>query len=164
MAKSKYNIKMFLMILFPLIVSIVIDRLIVTATIYNKAKLGNAADFIIKVWIYACIVYWYWVGKKYGGFNRGRAKSFILGNILWGIGLIFYVIIFFLIDSNSRISFIKVIPWFNQLAQGYSLGFMRWSSLIISLFTKNIDTRIAGIFSYVLMLIVFIIGFYNGKK
>ncbi|WP_077369771.1 hypothetical protein [Anaerosalibacter sp. Marseille-P3206] len=164
MAKNKYNIKMFLMILFPLIVSIVIDRLIATATIYNKPNIGNVADFIIKIWKYACIVYWYWVGKKYGGFYRGRTKSFILGNVLWGIGFVFYIIIFFLTDSNSRINFIKVIPWFNQLAQGYSLGFVRWSSLIISLFTKNIESRIAVIVSYVLMLIVFSIGFYNGKK
>ena len=139
MAKNKYNIKMFLMILFPLIVSIVIERFITIATIYNKPKIGNVADSIINIWKFVCILYWFWVGKKYGEFNRGRAKSFVFGNILWGIGLVFYIIIFFLTDSNNRINLIKVIPWLNELAQGYTLGFIRWSGLILSIFTKNID-------------------------
>lgn len=164
MVKNKYNFKMFFMILIPLIVSMVIERFIAISTIYNKPNIGNVADSVINIWKFVCIIYWFWVGKKYGEYNRGRAKSFVLGNILWGIGLVFYIIIFFLTDSNNRINLIKVIPWLNQLAQGYTLGFMRWSSLILSLFTKNIDSRIVGVISYALMLIIFSIGFYNGKK
>lgn len=164
MAKNKYNLKMFLLILLPLVVSIIIDRFVVIGEIYNKPKLNSTVDSIINIWKYICIIYWYWVGKVHGAFNRGRANSFILGNILWGIGLVFYIIIFFLTDSNSRINLIKVIPWLNQLAQGYPLGFMKWSGLIISIFTKNIESRIAGVISYALMMIIFSIGFYRGKR
>ncbi len=164
MTKNKINFKMFLLIIFPFVISVVIDRLNVVASIYGKESVYDVANTISNVWKYVCILYWYWVGKKFGFLGKGKRKSFVFGNSLWGLGIIFYIIIFFLTDEANRSKLIKVIPFLNQLAQGYSLGFMSLSTFLLSIFAKDVDCRITMLISYILMLVVFILGFNRGKR
>lgn len=153
---------MFLLTLVPFIISTVINRLNLIGEVYNKSSAFNISNTILNIWLYISIIYWYWVGKKFGDLGKGRRKSFILGNSLWTIGLVFYIILFFLIKKSSRVKLIKVTPVLSRLAEGYSLGFIKLSNLITSPFTK-VPNNINILVSYVLMLVIFSIGFYRGK-
>lgn len=153
---------MFLSILVPFIISIVINRLNLIGEVYNKSSVFNISNTILNVWLYISIIYWYWVGKKFGDIGKGKRKSFILGNSLWTIGLVFYIILFFFIKEGSRIKLMKVTPVLSKLAEDYSLGFIKLSNFIISNFTK-VPNNINILVSYVLMLVIFSIGFHRGK-
>lgn len=163
MKKNQFSLKMFFLVFIPWIISTAINRLIVIGDVYGKSSILNIADTVLNIWLYVCIIYWYWVGKKFGVIGKGKKKSFILGNILWGIGLIFYVILFFFVEETNRLKLIKVTPLLSQLAEGYSLGFTKWSNLIMIIFTKISNSSIHIIVSYGLMLCIFSIGFYRGK-
>ncbi|HLR34491.1 MAG TPA: hypothetical protein VK071_04075 [Tissierellales bacterium] len=164
MRKNQFSLNMFFLVLIPWIISTVINRLTLVGDVYGKSSVINIADTVLNIWLYVCIIYWYWVGKKFGTIGKGKKKSFILGNILWGIGLIFYVILFFFTEESNSLKLIKVTPLLSGLAEGYSLGFTKWGRLIASIFTKASNNNIHVLVSYGLMLFIFSIGFYRGKR
>ena len=104
------------------------------------------------------LFFWFYVGKRFGDLDVSKVKSIVLGNSLWFISLILYIWQFILLDYTKRNSFIA------SISQHYNLGFVRVSSGIIGFFTNTFDTKIVIIISYLIMLIVFTIGFIYTSK
>lgn len=153
---------MFLLILIPFIISIIINRLNLVGEVYNKSSAFNISNTILNIWLYISIIYWYWVGKKFGDLGKGRRKSFILGNGLWIIGFVFHIILFYFVKEGNRVKLMKVTPVLSQLTKGYSLGFIKLSNFVVSPFSK-VSNNMKVLVSYILMLIIFSVGFYRGK-
>ena len=144
--KSKY----ILIILIPLIIGIVINRVNFVLQIYSTAP-----------WIFviAFIIFWFWTGKVFATANHNRAKSFLIGNSLWGISFILYIWQFILLDDTNKNLIIAGI------SQNYMILIVPIATKIMMMFTDIIDGTIISIVAYILMFVIFSIGFiYESVK
>lgn len=112
----------------------------------------------LSLWGFIAIFFWFYVGTQFGKLGISKMKSFILGNSFWMISLILYVWQFVLLSGEERNLF------FAGISQNYNLGFVSISSRIISLFTRTIDSKTVIILSYLIMLVVFSLGFIYPSK
>ncbi|WP_353097256.1 hypothetical protein [Tissierella praeacuta] len=155
--KRNINYKLILLLIVPILVSKIIGILTVCGIRLNFSILLNIADILLSLWPFVSIFFWFYVGKQFGSLKMNKVKSFILGNIIWGISIILYIWQFIFVDAGNRNVFIAVI------SQDYMLGFVRWGFKIARLFTDAVDGNIVTIISYAMMLIVFTAGFINAS-
>ena len=93
------------------------------------------------------------MGRQFGSLTIEKIKSFILGNVIWAISLALYIWQFIFVDDINRNFFVAGI------SQHYVLGFVSWGSKAVSLFTNTIDGTVVVIVAYLMMFIVFTVGF-----
>ncbi|WP_291582075.1 hypothetical protein [Clostridium sp. UBA6640] len=138
--KSKY----ILIILIPLIIGIIINRVSFILQIYSMVP-----------WIFviAFIVFWFWAGKVFARAKQNKVKSFLMGNSLWAISFLFYIWQFILLDDTNKNLIIAGI------SQNYMILIVPIATKIMMMFTDTIDGNIILIVSYILMIIIFSIGF-----
>ncbi|WP_461615038.1 hypothetical protein [Clostridium sp. Marseille-QA1073] len=138
--KSKY----ILIILIPLIIGIIINRVNFILQIYSTVP-----------WIFAIafIIFWFWAGKVFSRANYNRVKSFFIGNSLWSISFLFYLWQFILVNDTNRNFIIAGI------SQNYMILIVPIATKIMMMFTNTIDGTIISIVSYIFMVIIFSIGF-----
>jgi hypothetical protein len=150
--------RLILLLIVPFVISFAINLLLSIGVRINSSILISIANMLLYLWAFAAVFFWFYVGKQFGDLGVSRTKSFILGNSLWVFSLLLYIWQFILLDGAKRNSFIAVI------SQYYNLGFVRISSIIIGFFTETIDTKMVTMGSYLIMLIVFAIGFIYTSK
>ena len=154
------NIKrrLIFLLIVPFVISFVINFLLSIGVRMNSSILISISNILLNLWGFAGLPFWFYVGKRFGNLDVSKVKSIVLGNSLWFISLLLYIWQFILLDYTKRNSFIATI------SQHYSLGFVRVSSIIIGFFTNTIDTKMVIMVSYLIMLIVFTIGFIYTSK
>jgi len=114
--------------------------------------------YVNTIWIIyiGFIVYWFWVGKQFGQLRFNKLLLFLLGNIVWAILFGLFIWQFEFVDDLNRNMFIAGI------SQYYGLFTVMLSTRIVMLFKDLIDGTEVMIISYILMLVIFLIGFVYG--
>jgi len=134
----------------PLIVVIVIARVHFIAETYVAVP-----------WIFTVvfIIFWFWAGKVFAKADWNRAKSFLIGNSLWAISFLLYLLQELLgNDANRNFT----IEWISQC---YMTPMVHITTKIMMTDIHIIDEFIMSIISYTLMFIIFSIGFiYESLK
>lgn len=148
--KCENKFKYILIIVMPLIFAIVIARVHFIAEIYFAVP-----------WIFtiAFIIFWFWAGKVFAKANCNRVKSFLMGNSLWAISFLLYLLQE-LLGNNANRNF--TIEWISQC---YMFSMVYITTKIMMTDIHIIDEFIMSIVSYILMFIIFSIGFiYESLK
>lgn len=156
--KKNNKYKLILLLIVPIVISYIINLLISIGFNMDSSRLLSIATILLRFWAFVGMIYWFFVGKWFRNLEIPKVKSFILGNSLWFISLVFYIWQFLLLDDGQRNFFIAGI------SQHYPLGFVSISSTIIGVFTNRIDGNVVTMVSYLIMLIVFAIGFIYVPK
>lgn len=157
--KNNIKQKLIVLLIIPFVVSYLINLLLSIGMRMDSSIILSVVNTVIYFWGFVVIFFWFYVGTQFGKLDISKVKSFILGNSLWMISLILYIWQFILLNDEKRNFFIAGI------SQNYNLGYVFISSRIISLFTNIIDGNIVVIVSYLIMLVVFSLGFiYASKK
>jgi hypothetical protein len=142
-----------MLVLLPFIIGFLIEKLLIGGTTADNQLHLNLGSILLSIWIYGSgVVYWFYVGRVFGRLNMYAVKSFILGNIVWGISISLYFWQYNLLDDVSRNPFIAGI------SEAYPLAFINLGVFISSTFITNYGNTMV-ITSYFLMFIVFIFGF-----
>lgn len=153
------KLKLIVLVLLPLIIGYLISLLLSFGFTTDNQLIISMSSILLTLWSYGvAIAFWFYVGRKFGSLNMASIKSFILGNTVWGIFLIIYVWQFILLDDISRSFYLAGI------SQHYVLGFVGLGARIITLFTRNIHSSTAILISYLLMILVFSIGFRSALR
>lgn len=137
--------KHIILILLPLFLGWLINNSIFILNIY-----GNL------IWIFSIsfVVYWFWVGKQFGQLRYHRLVSLLIGNAIWIISFGLYIWQFVFVNEMSRNMFLAVI------SQHYGLFTITFATRIVMLFDNDvIDSTQVLIVSYILMVVIFTIGF-----
>lgn len=141
--------------MIPLLFAEIINRLLAYGLKTNSSLLLTISEGLLFLWKYVSIIFWYWVGKQFGVLKTGKVKNFIFGNALWGVSIVLFIWQFIFVSDVNRNPFIA------GLSQSYMLSFVYISSRILSLFTNSLDSITIGIVAYIIMLVVFIVGFIS---
>lgn len=102
------------------------------------------------------IVYWFWVGKQFGQLKLNRLFSFLIGNIIWIISFMLFILQFIVVDDSKRNFFLAGI------SQYYILFTIMFPTKLVALFTDVLHSTQIIVTSYIFMLIIFLIGFIYG--
>ncbi|MDY0236558.1 MAG: hypothetical protein RBR71_11035 [Gudongella sp.] len=140
MLKKNMKYKAILLVLFPLIIGFLIEKLLLANITNGNQLYSSLGGLLLAIWTYSSLIFWFYVGWVFGKFKMATIKRFILGNIVWAISLILYF-------------------WQPAITEYYSIGFASVSINILSLFTNSSNTTTIIVFSYFLMLLVFSLGF-----
>lgn len=151
--RRNINYKLILLLIVPYLVSEIINRLLGYGISLDSSLFVTISSIILSLWKFASIIFWFFVGRQFGSLRIGKIKSYILGNLIWGISFILYIWQFIFVDDINRNLFIA------RISQNYMLGFVSWGSKIVGLFTNTIDGTIVVIVAYLIMIIIFTIGF-----
>lgn len=157
MRKSK-KYKLILLLIFPLVVSLISNLLLTIGADTDSYIFLYITTSILYIWGFVAIFFWFYVGIQFGNTEISEMKSFLLGNSLWMISLLLYIWQFILLEDEKRNLFIA------GLSQDYTLGFVGVSGKIIGIFTNSIDGNAVIMISYLIMLLVFTIGFLFAAK
>lgn len=143
--ESVKKYKKIIFVLIPLLLSFIINSFILLLLpIYSLLIWPLCIGFI---------VYWFWVGKQFAKVKFNKILGFILGNSLWGISFALYIWQFVILDDSSRNMLLAV------LSQYYNLFTTPLATRIITLFSNVINSTEITVLSYVLMIIIFSLGF-----
>lgn len=154
--KMNNKFKLIILVFLPFIIGFSIERLLAVGITGDNQLYLNLSSILLSLWIHGGgIVFWFCVGRMFGNLNMSTVKSFILGNIAWGISVILYTWQFKLVDDTSRNLFISAI------SQHYPLGFVSLGSSIIGMFTRHLKGTTVILIAYFLMLMVFSLGFIS---
>lgn len=156
--EKNINRRLIFLLIVPFLISFAINFLLSIGVRMNSSILISISNILLNLWFFAGLFFWFYVGKRFGDLDVSKVKSIVLGNSLWFISLLLYIWQFILLDYTKRNSFISGI------SQHYNLGFVRVSSIITDIFTNTIDTKMVIMVSYLIMLIVFTIGFIYTSK
>lgn len=153
------NFKLIMLVFLPFIIGYFIDLLVgVGFTTDNQIYISMASP-LLTLWSYGgAVAFWFYVGRKFGSLNMAPIKSFILGNIVWGIFLIIYIWQFVVLDDASRNFYLADIP------QHYVLGFVTVGTSIMTMFTRNIHGSFVIFISFLFMIIVYSVGFRSALR
>lgn len=103
-------------------------------------------------------VLWFWVGMKFSHLSGSKVKNFFEGNSLWLLSLLLYLWQFFLLSDETRNTFMAMF------SQYYMTAFL-WSGTKLSqLLCGDLDGKMITIFAYLVMFVVFVIGFLAGRR
>ncbi|SDL06320.1 hypothetical protein [Natronincola ferrireducens] len=156
--KTNMKYRLVLLVLLPLIIGCYIEGFMRLGITRNNQVYLQLASLLHVPWMYGGgMAIWFFVGRAFGNLSMNTMKSFILGNIAWGI-LISLYIWQLLLDITSR------NPFLINTAHYYALGFLGSGVRIVTLFTNDIQVSIALLIAYLLMLVVFSLGFYSALK
>lgn len=156
--KRNIKYKLILLLIVPYLVGEAINRSIGYGISLDSSSLLSISSILLSLWKFSSVIFWFWVARQFGSLTIGKVKSFILGNVLWMISFVLYMWQFVFVNDINRNFFIAGI------SQNYVLGFVSWGSKILSLFTNTIDGTVVVIISYLMMLIVFTLGFITSPK
>ncbi|CAK7086031.1 hypothetical protein CIW83_04880 [Tissierella sp. P1] len=151
--KRNINYKLILLLIVPYLASEIINRLMGYGISLNSSLLLTISSILLSLWTFSSVVLWFWVGRQFGSLTIEKIKSFILGNVIWAISLALYIWQFIFVDDINRNFFVAGI------SQHYLLGFVSWGSKVVGLFTNTIDGTVVVIVAYLMMFIVFTVGF-----
>lgn len=147
--------KLIMLVLLPFVIGFLIEKLLTGGILGDNKLYSNLGSILLSIWIYGSgVVFWLYVGRVFGRLNMSSVKSFILGNIVWGISISLYFWQFNLLDDVSRNSFIA------GLSEAYPLAFINLGVFISSIFANNNGNSMVLI-SYFLMFMVFSLGFIS---
>ena len=154
--KKSMVLKLILLVMAPMIVGEIINRSLSYGIKLNSQFFWSITSMFLYSWQIGSIIFWFLVGKQFGGLKMNKVKSFILGNIVWGISLALYIWQFLFQETNRNL-------YITLISQHYVLGFVSWSSKLITLFTNSINGVSVLILAYFMMLAVFILGFKSAS-
>lgn len=141
------------------------DKLKLTALAITPFVIGNLFNFIILSGINALFLiisvlfylYWFWVGFISNKLTDSTLQSLLIGN---SFGIISIIVLLL-----SGIIFQKYLPGIIGLQlQMYFLPSVNVSSKILSIFTTKITSNGFYGMSFVLMVLVYYIGYIIGRK
>ncbi len=126
--------------------------------------LYGALSFVL-AWIIPPLVaqivfgaFWLWVGMQFARLSGSSIKNFVWGNSLWLISFLLFLWQFVLLNDENRIMGIAVV------SQNYMLSFVLSGAWIYRMFDPSIiQTTPIMILAYIVMFMVFAIGFVWGK-
>jgi hypothetical protein len=148
--------KLTLLVLLPFIIGFSIEKLLAIGITKDSQIYLSLGGLLLSIWTYGgAIFFWFWVGRIFAGLNISTLKSYIMGNTGFGISFIIYTWQFILLDDTSRNLFIAAI------SQHYVLGFVGLGTRILGLFTNSLHGNTIILLSYLLMLIVFSLGYQS---
>lgn len=139
------NFKKMIIIFIPLIAVLIINKVSFIQMIYLKTSWFFAFSFIL---------FWFWAGNVFARLDRKKIINFLFGNSLWAISLILYIWQFKIVSETSRNVQIAVI------SQLYMTLIIPIVGSIARLFNDTIQITNIIIISYVLMFLIFAIGFF----
>jgi len=139
--------KLFILVMLPLFLGWLFNHAIVYLPI------SGVLMWILNI---GFIVYWYWVGKKFGQLKLNRLFSFLIGNIIWIISFMLFIWQFIVVDDSNRNFFLAGI------SQYYILFTIMFPTKLVALFTDVLHSTQIIVTSYIFMLIIFLIGFIYG--
>lgn len=141
------NYKLIIFVLLPLFLGWLFNSTIVYLPISS-----------IIMWILniGFIIYWFWVGKQFGQLKLNRLFSFLIGNIIWIISFMLFILQFIVVDDSKRNFFLAGI------SQYYILFTIMFPTKLVALFTDVLHSTQIIVTSYIFMLIIFLIGFIYG--
>lgn len=154
-SKVNTRFKLVLIVLLPFIIGYFINWIAGLGVTRNNQLYFKISDILLSLWTYTGIVFWFYAGRIFGNLDMKPIKSYILGNIAWGISISLYTWQFILLDSTSRNLLLAGI------SQHYVLGFVRWGSRILTIFTNHIKVTTVILIAYLLMLLIFSLGFVS---
>ncbi|GAA0349514.1 hypothetical protein [Bacillus horti] len=137
--------RLFLYILLPFVLSFLINSFIELIV----------PVYILLIWplCISFVIYWFWVGKQFAKVKFNKIKSFIIGNVWWGISVGLYYWQFIILDDSNRNLFLAA------LSQYYALFILPIAHRIIALFSNVFDFTQSIILSYIIMIVIFTLGF-----
>lgn len=151
--------KLTLLVFTPFIIGFFIDKLVEVGFINNNQFFLSIFGLLLAIWTYGgAIAFWFYVGRTFGKLNMTAVKSFIFGNIPWGISFIIFIWQTKLLEDTSRNLLLSA------LSQHYVLGFIGFGTRIVRLFTNNIHGTTVILSAYFLMIIVFSLGFWSALR
>lgn len=151
--------KAIILVILPFIMGYIIDKLLMIGLSGEQNFLTSLGGLLLSVWTYGGgMILWFYVGMVFAKLNIPKVKSFVLGNLLWGISAFLYTWQFILLDDNSRNSSLAA------LTQHYPLGFIGPSTMIYGIFTNHFYGTWIIFGAYLLMIIVFGLGFRLASK
>lgn len=153
--KKQLDYKLILLITMPFLVAEVINRLIGYGFNRNSSFAFTTSEYLLFMWKYVAVVFWFWAGRKFGSAKDGKIGNFILGNLMWIVSMTLFIWQFIFVSGENRQFFIAGI------SQNYMLGFVSWASRAIYIFSNTTNTTTVGITAYLMMFIVFSIGFFS---
>ncbi|MEJ8302778.1 hypothetical protein [Saccharibacillus sacchari] len=102
--------------------------------------------------------FWLWVGMRFALLSGNSLKNFAWGNSLWLISFLLFLWQFILTDDANRNMAIAAV------SQNYMLSFLTSGVWIYRLSeTDSIDATPIMTLAYIVMVVVFAIGFVWGK-
>lgn len=135
------SIKTYLLILVPLILGWLI----------NSPIFGYYFPFLLSL---VFLGFWFWVGVRFAKLEIRKYYSLLIGNSLNMISLLLFIWSFYLVSDADRNLFLSV---FSQL---YAIPTLSISAMIYHLTNPVVYTNEYVIISYVLMSVVFTVGFF----
>lgn len=154
--KMNNKFKLIILVFLPFIIGFSINKLLSLGITEDNQLYLSLGSILLHLWTYGSgIVLWFCVGRIFGSLNMSVAKSFILGNIVWGVSVSVYTWQFKFLDDTSRNLFISGI------AQHYQLGFVSLGARITRMFTSHLQGTTVVLISYFLMIMVFSLGFIS---
>jgi len=143
--RSRENIKTLLLLLVPL----VLGRII------NSPVFGYRFPLIFSL---IFLGFWFWVGMKFAKLNIGKVYGLIIGNSLNIISFILFMWSFFMVSDANRNIF---IAGFSQI---YAIPTLSISARIYLLTNPEVLTNEYVIISYMIMSIIFTLGYFFEAK
>lgn len=99
------------------------------------------------------VLFWFWGGRQFAKLSIKKVYSYLLGNALWLISFLLFIWQFILLDEAARNMTIAV------LSQYYMLFTIIIGTQIHMAYSGVVNSTEIVIISYVVMLVVFTLGF-----
>lgn len=99
------------------------------------------------------VLFWFWGGRQFAKLSMNKVYSFLLGNSIWFISLLLYIWQFLILDEAARSLAIA------GLSQYYMLFMLIIGTQIQLMYSGDINSVDIVLISYVVMLVVFTLGF-----
>ncbi|MTI83101.1 MAG: hypothetical protein FH756_04190 [Firmicutes bacterium] len=136
----KENIKTLMLLLVPLVLGLMI----------NSPIFGYRFPLMFSL---IFLGFWFWVGMKFTKLNIGKVYSLLIGNSLNIISFVLFIWSFFIISDANRNLFIA------GSSQIYAMPTLSISAMIYRLTNPAVLTNEYVIISYILMSLIFTLGY-----
>ena len=120
--------------------------------------LYNMYVLLVPLWQVLFIIFWFYVGSRVALLKWKSWVSFLLGNSLWFISITLHIIQSFILKKAFSGAVAETITY------GYITMFIKASTTFLSVFGKGFDSNLIIIFSYLIMLGTFTVGFMFQRK
>lgn len=139
------SIKTYLLILVPLVLGWLI----------NSPIFGYYFPFLLSL---VFLGFWFWVGIRFVKLEISKAYSLLIGNSLNIISLLLFIWSFYLVSDSDRNLYLA------GFSQYYAIPTLSISAMVYHLTSPAVYTNEYVIISYVLMSVVFTVGFFYKLK
>ncbi|MPM45844.1 hypothetical protein SDC9_92536 [bioreactor metagenome] len=139
------KIKLLLIALSPILIGFLFNNLLIFLPLFIYI-----APFLM-------MFYWFWVGTQFAENVKSPAKAILLANSIGIISLLVYYWQFVMVADNERI---LVLAGFSQM---FTVPLIYLTAKIGLIFQQT-PNEIIQVTGFILMLIVFTIGYFYKKK